>query len=546
MTSAAEQHSQSNSREGTTLATDPYSVVPTPRHIEIEDGLCTIPEKLTVQGAVEAVAALRPLFRVLEDCGAISSIEVQEPHQANSAAFLRVDEGFDSDNEVGSLGNEAYELTVTTAGISLTGTKSGILHGTQTLISLLPTACLMPGSMAHAVLQNCHILDSPTFAWRGMMIDSARHFMPIAWLRQVVRIAAFHKLNVLHLHLTDDQGWRVPIDAYPRLIEVSARRRETVGMPYPTDERDGIPHGGFYTKEELRSLVRYADQFGITVVPEVNLPGHMVAGIAAYPEWGNSEQPVEVRTTWGISEDIINTRPETIEALKTILDEVMEVFPSPYIHLGGDEVPTRDWENSTEVADLMEREGLASPRAVQGWIMNSLVEHVQAKGRTVLGWDETVDAGIDSEVIIQAWRTPQRVSDALAAGYKTIASPQQHYYLDYRYADDPAEPPSIGMTRNAYISMEDVLAYQVPATVLGVEAPLWSEFVKDPQRAAYQLLPRLAGVAEKAWRGNEVSRTRFDVALVQQDRRYEALGWEHRPLDGPGVRWSRVWDEDGA
>ena len=517
------------------------SVLPTPWQVQPLAGTVQIPSTLTVAGAEDACSALRPFLRALEDCGAVKDVRRVAPTSpAATDAFVRLalTEASCGPAEDHEPPRTCYAIKVTEDGIEVSGSLDGLRYASQTLLSLLPPACLMPGSGAEALLQCCEIQDRPRFTWRGVMIDTVRHFMPIQWLRKVVQIAAFHKLNVLRLHLTDDQGWRMPIDAFPRLTTVAARRRATVAMPYPTEELDGIPHGGFYTKAELRALVAYAAQAGITVVPEIDLPGHMVAAITAYPEWGNSETPLEVRTTWGVSEDIINTRPETLAALKTILDEVMEVFPSSHIHIGGDEAPTRDWERSPEVAALMEREGIKDVRGVQGWIMDDLVAHIQARGRTAIAWDEAIDADIDKGVVIQAWRGPEKVDLALERGYATIASPQQHFYLDYQHSLDPAEPSGMGRWHDQCVSLRDVYAYDPPSGILGIEAPLWAEFVETPERASYQLLPRLAGVAEKAWCGSRVSAAEFMEALETQELRYRALGWEHRPLDGPGIRWS--------
>ncbi len=510
---------------------DPFTVVPTPREVRDTGGVFAFPRTLRLAGDDRSLACLRPFVRALEDGEAIDAVLAVD--DVAEASLHVVDTGAE---------DEGYVLSVGADGIRLEGGLAGLRHGAQTLLAMLPPGCLLPGSGEAAVLPCCDISDHPALSWRGLMIDTARHFMPMSWLRQVVRIAAFHKLNILHLHLTDDQGWRMPIEAFPRLTEIGGRRQQTLVGQAPGTEYDGIAHGGWYTKEELRALVAYATSYGITVVPEIDLPGHMVAAIAAYPEWGNAVEQLDVLTTWGISQEVINTRPETIAALKTILDEVMDVFPSTYIHLGGDEAPTRDWEASSEVAELMEREHLASPRAVQGWIMDQLVAHVRAAGRTVIAWDEAVDADISKETIIQGWRSPERVENAISRGYRTIVSPQQHYYLDYQYSLEPGEPQGIGLRRGASIDMEQLLAYEVPSAAMGVEAPLWAEYVKTPQRASYQLLPRLAGVAEVAWHGRTTPWADFAVSARVQEERYRALGWEHRPLTGPGPRWSTVWE----
>lgn len=510
---------------------DPMTVVPTPHRVTDAGGTFVVPSILRWAGDDQGVTALRPFVRALEDSGALTRVATVDTHEGE---WLRIiDTG---------AGDEGYEISIRSDGVSVSGGLQGLRHAAQTLLGLLPPGSLMPGSGEKAVLPCCDITDRPALAWRGVMIDTARHFMPMSWLRTVVEIAAFHKLNVLHLHLTDDQGWRMPIDAFPRLTEVGGQRRETLRGQAPGTDYDGIAHGGSYSKDELRALVAHADSHGITVVPEIDLPGHMVAALAAYPEWGNADEQLEVLTTWGISKDIINTRPHTIAALKVVLDEVMDVFPSHYIHLGGDEVPTRDWESSSEVAALMERNGLSSPRAVQGWIMDQLVRHVRANGRTVVAWDEAVDADISLDTVIQGWRSPEHVEQAISAGYRTIASPQQHYYFDYQYSLQPGEPQGIGLSRGAHIDLEKVLTYEVPDAAVGVEAPLWSEYVKTPQRASYQLLPRLAGLAEVAWRGGATTLEAFGTSARAQEKRYRALGWEHRPLTGPGPRWSSVLD----
>lgn len=509
------------------MPTDPLTILPRPRSVTTTPKCYRLPRTVRIAASEQASSALRPAVRILQDSGSVDhAIRVGDGDPAD----IRIDERPNA--------TEAYELSVTERGIDIAGGIPGIRHAAQSLIALLAPEVLLAGSGAKPMLAHCEISDGPALAYRGVMIDVARHFMPLSWLRRLIRIAAFHKLNVVHLHLTDDQGWRMPIDTFPCLTEIGGQRRQTLVGAAPGTTYDGIAHGGAYTKAELRALVAYAANYGITLVPEIDLPGHMVAAIAAYPEWGNASEPLEVYPTWGISTDIINTRPATIEALKTILGEVMDVFDSPYIHLGGDEVPTTDWENSAEVAELMERESLPSVRHVQGWIMDQLVAHVRAAGRAVLAWDEAVDAGISREVTILGWRSPERVTAAIEAGYLTIACPQQHFYLDYQSSLDQAEPLGIGRGRGAFIDLEQLLAYELPSEAVGVQANLWTEYVTSPQRAEYQLLPRLAAVADIAWRGARARPADLAAALAVQEERYAALGWDYRPAAGPGQRWS--------
>lgn len=519
------------------------SVLPAVKHIEVDPGQKILPREISVSGSPRGLQALRPFLRTLEDAGYI--IAPVDLKAKNQSALITIHMGGDipphPDHNAEA---EAYELTIDGTGIHVHGSYLGITCAAQTLRQMLPPAALRPGFRGDIALPFAKIHDQPTYPWRAVMLDVARHFFPVDMLRRLVDLAAFHKLNIVHLHLTDDQGWRMPVDAFPRLTTIGAVRRETVVGEAPSDVFDGVPHGGYYTKGELHDLVAYARDQGITVIPEIDLPGHMVAAIAAYPQWGNKEEPVEVLTTWGISETIINTRAETIEALKTILDEVMEVFDSPYIHLGGDEVPSTEWEDSSEVHDLIAAEHLPSVRAVQGWIMDQLVVHVEEAGRTVVAWDEAVEANIDNSAVIIGWRSPQSVKASIAAGYKTVAAPQQHFYLDYQHSDNPAEPQGIGRKDGLYTDLDKVLDYDPPAGIVGIEAPLWTEYVADWRRAEYQYFPRLCAVAERAWNGSCFDKDQFMDDLSRQIERYHALGIDYRPLEGPDLHWSRIYKTD--
>ena len=522
-------------------------LVPSPLRATPGGGTVRIPRHLTVAGPDEGLAALRPFLRVLEDAGSAVSVT------RGRAGFLTVALRGAGECPAGrrsatpedplGVGDESYELEVTGEGVTLTGTLAGLRHGAATLLGLLPPEVLRPGSGAEAVLPIVSMSDRPAHPWRGLLVDVARHFMPISWLRTLVDIAAFHKLNVLHLHLTDDQGWRMPVEAFPRLATHASRRTETLVGPAPGNTFDGRAHGGIYTAGELRDLDAYASSRGVILVPEIDLPGHMAAAISAYPEWGPGEK-VDVWTTWGISPTIMTPSRQTIDALATILDEVMDVFDTPVIHLGGDEVPTTQWEADPRVAELMAEEGIPSVREVQGWIMARLIDHVERRGRSVVCWDDALRGGVATTVAVQAWTSPEAVRRAMDAGYRVVASPQQHYYLGFSSALGSNEPLGYGVGKDIATPLETVGEYLLPDGLLGVEATLWAEYIKTPAKASYQLLPRLVPVAERAWSGNRVTGEELADATRAQVRRYEYLGWDHRPLDGPGPRWSRVWNED--
>ncbi|GAA3725619.1 beta-N-acetylhexosaminidase [Salinactinospora qingdaonensis] len=438
------------------------------------------------------------------------------------------------------LGSEGYELTATGSGVSIVGTDpAGVFYGAQTLRQLLPAAAYRRAPIGGSTwaVPPVRIADRPRFSWRGCMLDVARHFMPKHDLLRFIDLLAMHKLNVLHLHLTDDQGWRVQIKRYPRLTEVGAWRHESqvgAGLP-PTF--DGRPHGGYYTQDDLRELVGYAAQRHITVVPEIDIPGHSQAAIAAYPELGESGQ-IAVGRTWGVIEDVLNVSDATLEFYRNVFDEVMEVFPSEYICIGGDECPKGQWRASSLAQQRIRAEGLTDEDELQSWFIRQFDSYFTARGRKLLGWDEILDGGLAPGAAVASWRGPAGGIAAARAGHTVVMCPTQTSYLDYRQSASSEEPIPVGPV----LSLADVyaaepipteLSHEEARHVIGAQANVWTEHMDSPRTVDFMVFPRLSAFAETVWSPRERDFTEFLPRLRSHLERLDAAGVEYRPLTGP-------------
>lgn len=448
---------------------------------------------------------------------------------------------------------ESYQLSVDARGVTITApTAAGLFYGTRTLRQLLPAPLLRRAPVSqHGPLrvEGWVIEDAPRFAWRGLHLDVARHFFPKEFVLKLVDLAAFHKLNVLHLHLTDDQGWRVQVDRYPLLTEVGAWRRESPAGHYHERRTDGTPHGGFYTKDDLAEIVAYAQRRFVTVVPEIDMPGHMQAAIAAYPQLGNTAEQLEVWTNWGVSEHVLNMDEPTVRFCADVLEEVMEIFPGPFVHIGGDECPKSEWEASPAALARCKALGLSGPDGLQGWFTARMAEVVASRGKAIIGWDEVLDMGAPPGSAIMVWRLDQALRaavDAAKGGHDVIMAPEPWTYLDWAYADDPREPVAIRPS----ISVEKVYSLEpVPAGlpeplhhhILGAQCQLWSEYVPTPQHAEYMYFPRACALADLLWQPEHRDWAEFEGRLARHTERLGALGVNYRPLDGPTPGQARTW-----
>jgi hexosaminidase len=429
-----------------------------------------------------------------------------------------------------ALGAEGYRLTVTPAGVEVAGSMAGLRWAVQTLRQLLPVAVLAPEVQADArwELPCVEIVDVPHYAWRGVLLDVARWCHPLPFLFRFVDLMALHKLNTLHLHLTDDQGWRFEVAKYPLLTEIGARRKESPVGHYREGRFDGTPHGGFYSQAQLRELVAYAGRRGVRVMPEIDVPGHMQAALAAYPLLGNDpDRPAQVRTTWGISSRILNVSDATVSFVTDVLDELVSVFPFELVHLGGDEVPPDEWLASPAAHERAKAAGLSTVEDLLGWWSGRLAGHLAGHGRRAAFWDEVLDRGAPPGSLLFGWRDETRVAAARAAGFEVVAVPQPYLYLDWAESDGPDEPLSI----RPGLPLAKVYGYE-PGDVLGVQGQLWSEYLPTPDLVEWRAFPRLAAAAEVGWTAPQPRDfTEFRSRLASHLARLDVLKVNYRPLD---------------
>lgn len=421
---------------------------------------------------------------------------------------------------------EGYHLEVTPERVEITAAeRAGLLWGAQTLRQLAGPAGFSgssgvcsggPPVRIPAVVVD----DHPRLAWRGAHLDVARHFFPVSFLHRYLELVAMHKLNVLHLHLTDDQGWRMEVMRYPLLTEVGSRRAETqVGRDGACD---GSPYGGFYTQAELAELVAHASALGVTILPEIDVPGHSLAAIASYPELGNDPgRRLAVGTRWGIIEDVLNVEISTVDFFRNVLDEVMDVFPGTFVHVGGDECPKAQWRASARAQARMRELGLAGEDELQSWFISQLGSHIAAAGRRMVGWDEILEGGLAEGATVMSWRGEAGGVAAARAGHDAVMAPRTHTYFDY-----PQDSPG-GLTLEKVYSYEPVpagLSSEEAARVLGAQCQLWTEWVPDGPRVEEMAFPRMCAFAETVWGGPERDWGDFERRLAGHLACLDALG----------------------
>lgn len=404
---------------------------------------------------------------------------------------------------------DGYILEVNTGRVYLQGDSNGLFYGLQTLLQLFPLhklASSEPSQPAAIHLPGVRIQDYPRFAYRGMMLDVGRHFFPPAAVKQFIDMMVRYKFNHFHWHLTEDQGWRIEIKKYPRLQEIAAVRKETiVGHHRRSTTYDGKPYGGYYTQDEVRDIVKYATERNITIIPEIEMPGHSQAVLAAYPQFGNTGGPYEVRTTWGISKDVLNPANDSVFTfLQDVLTEVMDLFPSRYIHIGGDECLKDRWKESAEVQQLIKKLGLKNEHDLQSYFINRMEKFVNSKGRNIIGWDEILEGGLAPNATVMSWRGEEGGIAAAKQQHDVIMTPNTYLYFDYTQGQPATEP----LNAAAYLPLKTVYNYEplppslTPAErkyIKGVQGNIWTEFIPDQPMLDYMVWPRALALSEIAW-----------------------------------------------
>ena len=420
--------------------------------------------------------------------------------QVKNAIVLGLDPGIAN--------KEGYVLTTTPEGISINGqTENGVFYGIQTLRKSIPAEA----KEATILIPAGEIKDEPRFSYRGMHLDVGRHFFPKEFMKKYIDLLALHNMNTFHWHLTDDQGWRIEIKKYPKLTEIGSQRSRTV-IGRNTQEYDNTPYGGFFTQEEAKEIVKYAQERYITVIPEVDLPGHMLAALAAYPEMGCTGGPYEVCPRWGIFEDVLCIgNDQTMQFLEDVMNEIIEIFPSKYVHIGGDEAPRTRWEKCQKCQARIKTEGLKADKnhtaedRLQSYCMTRIEEFLNSKGRQIIGWDEILEGDVAPNATVMSWRGMEGGIKAAQLGHDVIMTPTSFCYFDYyQTADTKDEPLGIG----GYVPIEKVYSLKpVPAVlteeqskhILGAQANLWTEYIHSSEHVEYMVLPRMAALAEVQW-----------------------------------------------
>ncbi|MFA6457410.1 MAG: family 20 glycosylhydrolase [Bacteroidota bacterium] len=427
-------------------------------------------------------------------------LQIHQAFTAQQSIVLKIDKQFAPAEK------EAYTLRVTKNQIEIVGAETeGVFRGMQTLFQLIPASEKTKKNKSNVGIPGCIISDRPSFLWRGLNLDCSRHFMSKDFIKRYIDILAYYKMNVLHWHVTDDQGWRIEIKKYPKLTEVGAWRKEA----------DGSSYGGFYTQQDIKEIVAYAQSRFITVVPEIEMPGHSTASLASYPENSCTGGPFDVTNIWGVHKDIYCAgRDSTFEFLQNILDEVMALFPGKYIHIGGDEAPNDRWKNCPKCQERITAEGLKDEHELQSYFIKRISKYLQSKGREIIGWDEILQGGLAPGAIVQSWQSFQGAVEAAKLEHYTICSPASHTYLD-------SDPDAIDL-RIAYSfhPVPDGLTVSEQKFVLGGEASLWTE--QAPQETVdRQLFPRILALTDIFW--NNPLQRNYDEFYARVQQTYDDL-----------------------
>jgi len=506
----------------------PFEVVPQPMEVSLGQGAFKVVPEFNIEESVPAEAAER-------------IAEFQQRISQATGKKARAGEAFDFYADP-TLGPEEYAIDITAERVIVrAATYNGFIFAIQTLKQMMPVEIYGTGRIKGGIaLQEASIKDAPRFAYRGMHLDPCRHFWSIDEVKKYLDIMAVYKLNRFHWHLTEDQGWRMEIKKYPKLTEVGAWRNGTV-IRKNWDTNDGIRYGGFYTQEEMREVVAYAAKLGITVIPEIDLPGHMVAALTAYPELGCTGGPYEVWTRWGVSEEVLCVgKEETFTFLENVLTEVMDIFPSEYIHIGGDECPKTRWaecplcQARMKELGIREKNPVKAGQLLQNYVTARIQKFLADHGRKVIGWDEILEGELAPGATIMSWRGTQGGIQAAKSDMDAIMTPSSDglYFDHYQTRELDKEPFGIG----GYAPIDKVYSYDpyngVPEEaqhhILGVQANLWTEYIATPEHLEYMLLPRLAALSEVQWcQVGDKDYGRFSKAMDRQASLYEFLGYTY-------------------
>ena len=501
-------------------AANEYNLIPLPNQMTPQTGRFELSKqvKVVTDGCTPEVVAIADTL--IKRIALTSGIEMQQTSSAQAPAIVFKTQA--------GMPDEGYQLSVTPENITLVASKpNGFFYGVQTIYQLLPPAVYgnKIDKKANWSIPAVEIEDAPRFAYRGMMLDVCRNFSSVEYVKRFIDMLAMHKMNTFHWHLTDDQGWRIEIKKYPELTNVGSNRKETLIDYYYTNYPqifDGIPVGGYYTQEEIKDVVAYAASKYITVIPEIEMPGHAIAALASYPHLScNPDTTYEVTGTWGIFEEVFCPKEETFEFWEGVIDEVVELFPSPYIHVGGDECYKTAWINCSDCQALIKKLGLkddTKPSPVDGklhtkeeklqsYIITRMEKYINSKGKNIIGWDEILEGGLAPNATVMSWQGIEGGMNAAKQGHNAIMTPMPYMYLDFYQEDPETAPVTIGgyvTLKNTYTfnPVEDDADELVKKHIIGVQGNAWNEYMQTEERRDYQIFPKLTAISETAWTEN--------------------------------------------
>lgn len=461
---------------------------------------------------------------------------------------------------------EGYRINITERNITITGSSAGLFYAVQSMMQLMPEKKDDKISIAAA-----EINDYPRFKYRGMHLDVCRHMFPVSFVKKYIDLLAQYKLNTFHWHLTDDQGWRIEIKKYPKLTTVGATRNGTIIGHHPGVDTDHREYKGFYTQQEIKEVIAYAADRFITIIPEIELPGHASAAIAAYPElscfpdrdtfvdektpWSGSRKGKQVQQQWGVFDDVFVPSEATFKFLGNVLDEVIALFPSKYIHIGGDESPKEYWKESKFCQDLIKKLKLKDEHELQSYFIQRMEKHVNSRGRSVIGWDEILEGGLAPNATVMSWRGTQGGIAAAKQNHDVIMTPNADgLYYDHRQSLSPDEPTNIGGLSHyskpySYDPIPKELTPEQQKHIIGVQANLWTEYIETPAKVEYMVLPRMLALAEIAWSPTErkdlknFSEQRLPLHLARFDKT-ETNYWVPAPIGQADTLYGETFNID--
>jgi hexosaminidase len=496
------------------------NVIPYPQKVELQDGGFNINDQ-TVVKSVETHFEYQFFLKALKQR---YNLDLSKNKRSNgeNVIFFTIDKKI----------NDAvdYEINVDKELISVKAKNNeGLFHGIQTLLQLIQNS-------KNGYVPAVKISDAPKFAWRGMHLDVCRHFFTVDEVKQYIDYLAMYKLNTFHWHLTDDQGWRIQIKKYPKLTEIGSKRKESMIGAYVDNTFDGKSYGPyFYTQEQIKDVVKYATERHVIIVPEIEMPGHALAALSAYPELACTKGPFEPATKWGVFDDVFCPKDETFQFLENVLDEVMTLFPSKYIHIGGDECPKTRWKECAHCQELIKKNNLKDENGLQSYFIHRIEKYVNSKGRKIIGWDEILEGGLAPNAAVMSWTGIKGGVEAAKSGHFAVMTPGSYCYFDHYQGDPATEPNAFG----GFTPLDKVYSYNpIPEElkrdetkyILGVQANLWTEYILDFKQVQYMIFPRLFALSEVGWGTSDPKNYKeFEGRVIN----------EFKTLDKMGVKYAK-------